>query len=556
MIAMAVMFPERLPVDVESDAERRLFDEFRRTFSDDFTVFAQVAWLSKQRGRGAFDGEADFVVAHPRHGILVLEVKGGGIEHDAPNDSWYSTDRHGKRHQIKDPFQQARNSMHVLRRKLAEAEPTASYRYPMAHAAAFPDTHFELSPGIDTANETVLDLPKVRELKQSVIDAYRYFRRQEDDPGTEAISALRDLLGRSWKVEAILGAEMDKQETVVRELTEQQYRLLDYLGNRPRALISGSAGTGKTLLAVEKAKRLAQAGFRVLFTCFNINLALWVERQLANTDVVTKHFHGICYDVAERAGRPIERQAGEDDGAYYDRFADALLEALPHTDERFDAIVVDEGQDFREEWWVALTSLLEDPEDGVLYIFYDDNQRIYERATSFPITTEPFPLTENCRNTCEIHDVVMLFYRSGAKPECGGPTGEPPKLITPDPGQTEQQAVAVHIDWLVRDQLVRPEDIAILTPRSKKRSAWRDSPSTAWELTWELGDAAGRVVCSSVHAFKGLERRVVIVTELDEIDPAERSELLYVAFSRARQYLVVSGLDLAAVAAMEKEVRE
>ena len=58
-VNVAIMFPERLPADVESDAERRLFEEFRQTFSDDFTVFAQVAWLSKQRGKGAFDGEAD-----------------------------------------------------------------------------------------------------------------------------------------------------------------------------------------------------------------------------------------------------------------------------------------------------------------------------------------------------------------------------------------------------------------------------------------------------------------------------------------------------------------
>lgn len=61
---MAIMLPERLPADVESDAERRLFDEFRDTFRDDFTVFAGVAWLTKERGRGASDGEADFVVAH------------------------------------------------------------------------------------------------------------------------------------------------------------------------------------------------------------------------------------------------------------------------------------------------------------------------------------------------------------------------------------------------------------------------------------------------------------------------------------------------------------
>lgn len=231
---MAIMFPERLPADVESDAERRLFEEFRQTFSDDFTVFAQVAWLSKQRGKGAFDGEADFVVAHPRHGVLVLEVKGGGVEHDAGADAWYSTDRHGERHAIKDPFQQARNSMYVLRRKLEEARPTAKYRYPTAYAVAFPDTRLEGELGVDAPAEIALDLSQTRELKQSLIDVYRYFRRQEADPGAEAIAALTDLLGQSWKIETVLGAELDQQETVMRELTEQQYRLLDYLGNRPR----------------------------------------------------------------------------------------------------------------------------------------------------------------------------------------------------------------------------------------------------------------------------------------------------------------------------------
>ena len=273
---MAIMFPERLPENVESDAERRLFDEFRRTFSDDFTVFAGVAWLSKRRGRGAFDGEADFIVAHPKHGILVLEVKGGGVEYDAQAGSWHSTDRSGMRHRIKDPVQQARDSMHVLRRKLAEAEPTARYRYPMANAVAFPDTHFELIPSVDTAGETLLDLPKVRELKQSIIDAYRYFSKEEADPGTDALAALTELLGRSWKVEILVGASLDAQETRVRELTEQQYRLLDYLGNRPRALISGCAGLFRGLskfgdileslegispnLLADRLKRLEQRG--------------------------------------------------------------------------------------------------------------------------------------------------------------------------------------------------------------------------------------------------------------------------------------------------------
>ena len=552
---MAIMFPERLPDDVESDAERRIFDQFRDSFGDDFTVFAGVAWLSKKRGGGAFHGEADFVVAHPKHGILVLEVKGGGVEYDAQAGSWHSTDRHGNRNKIKDPFRQARNSMYVLRRKLNEATITAKYRYPTAYAVAFPDIHLEGDVGVGAPAEIVLDLSRTRQLKQSVINVYRHYRRREDDPGPDAIAALTELFGRSWKVETIVGAELDRGEILVRELTEKQYGLLDFLASRPRALIAGCAGTGKTPLAVEKARRLAQEGFRVLFTCFNSNLALWTERQFAGSDVVAKNFHSLCYEFAERAGCPIERGSDENDATFFARFPDALLDATKKSEERFDAIVVDEGQDFVDEWWVALTALLVDPEGGILYIFYDDNQKIYQRAGAMPIADTPFSLHENCRNTQEIHGAVMQFYDGSVPPICMGPRGEPPGIIMPAKGESERDAVVSRIDWLVREQQVRPQDIAILTPHGREHSVWRHSSSRHWPLTWDLRKGDEEVVCSSIYAFKGLERPVVVVTELQGVDRVNQAKLLYVAFSRARQYLYVAGLNLDAVQSLNDESR-
>jgi len=104
-------------------------------------------------------------------------------------------------------------------------------------------------------------------------------------------------------------------------------------------------------------------------------------------------------------------------GVLLDLDDDAIAEGVARVDGvpgRFEA--VDEGQDFEEEWWAALTSLLADPDDSILYIFYDDNQRLYKRDAAFPITSDPFHLTRNCRNTKQIHESVMMFHASHAPP--------------------------------------------------------------------------------------------------------------------------------------------
>jgi superfamily I DNA/RNA helicase len=250
--------------------------------------------------------------------------------------------------------------------------------------------------------------------------------------------------------------------------------------------------------------------------------------------------------LAEKAGVELTKRENESDQDFFARFPDALLaasEALP--DNRFDAIIVDEGQDFEETWWVALMSLLEHPDDSVLYIFYDDNQRIYTRHAEFPIQDEPFKLTRSCRNTKQIHDAVMLFYDSGSPPESIGPDGETVKqIVVPERG-SERAEVERYIDELVTEQHVRPEDIALLTRKNRERSAWKHPPSRgSWAATWELAEARGKVLVSTIHSFKGLERPVVVVCELEEVDLHEDAELLYVAFSRARAHLAVAGLRL------------
>jgi len=542
---MARMYPERLPKDVASEAERRLFDAFHDQFSDDWAIFWGVRFLARTRKGGSRDGEADFVVAHPKYGVLVLEVKGGGISRDAKTAVWTSTDARGVAHAIKDPFKQAADNMYDLRSKLRESHITGAFAYPITYAVAFPDIWADQELGLEAPREIVFDIPKIRDLKQAVVDAFKHRTGDEQPPppGEPAIEALIQLIGSSWQIETTVGAALMGRERAIRLLTEEQFAVLDLLGRQRRALITGCAGSGKTMLAVEKARRLNREGYRVLLTCYNDNLAAWMAREFRGSSVVAMNFHKLCSDFARKAGIDVTRRSSEPDGDFYNRrLPEALFDAAARLPDRFDAIIVDEGQDFDTSWWLPLQALLDDPEDGILYIFYDDNQALYDRELAFPIQTPPFPLTRNCRNTRKIHEAVMLFHDSQSQPECIGPEGDEPKLIQPASGANERRTVEDLIDGLVKEERVRPGDIAILTRHRRENTPFNSPPSRAgWTATWDLGAADGKVICSTIHAFKGLERPVVIVCGLDNPDPLEEQKLLYVAFSRARVYLAVVG---------------
>src|SRR5262249_30385685 len=153
----------------------------------------------------------------------------------------------------------------------------------------------------------------------------------------------------------------DEAATLVR-LTDEQIRVLDSLGEIRRLGIKGAAGTGKTLVAIQKARREAGNGRRVLVLCFNRYLADYLAERAEGFTVKT--FHSLCRDLAKAAGIPFDPSKAEDEPGFWANEAPGkLLEALDvYPDERYDVVIVDEGQDFREYWWIAIEKLLRDPE--------------------------------------------------------------------------------------------------------------------------------------------------------------------------------------------------
>ena len=155
---MARMYPNQLSPATQSTAERLLYEAFRDGLDNDYTVFHSVAWQSVDGEGRPRDGEVDFIIVHPKRGILVLEAKGGTIRYEPSTDRWTSTSQHGRVHGIRDPFVQVRYSKYALEERLQAVLHRPRRRINVGHAVAFPDVVVgEGLPGLDKPRRIILD---------------------------------------------------------------------------------------------------------------------------------------------------------------------------------------------------------------------------------------------------------------------------------------------------------------------------------------------------------------------------------------------------------------
>jgi len=545
---MAKVYPERLPENILQDpkrgAERRMYAALSK-LPDTFDVFYSVAWQARDT-RYVRDGEADFVVLHPDLGLLVIEVKGGSICFDAVTGDWLSGNN-----VIKDPVAQATNNHYELTRKLAELPEWSNDYMTSGHAVSFPDvlvenTHLRL----DLPREIVLDHASLDHIEGDIRRVFSYYAGgagKSNPPGADRMTLIRKLLARSFRIPAMpdahssLGEVMNAEVQQLISLTERQMMILDFLRTRRRAAIKGCAGSGKTMLALEKARRLAAEGFEVLLTCYNFALAEYLAK-LAPQGVTVIHFHGLCRELVKDAGFTIRPVKNEKE-LYDIVLPEMLIDAVSRTGPLFDAVVVDEGQDFREDWWLSLVSLLNDQDQGILFVFFDDNQNLYRGASnvSLVVGEAPYPLIDNCRNTQKIHQLVSAFHQEGGQLRCPGPVGRPAEVHTYTSPQEMQRLLSKILHRLVNEEKVSKDEIVILTPRSQERSALKNKTSLGnFTLSLDANPkGVYQVQVSSIHTFKGLERQVIILAELDDFMGYSPDEVLYVGCSRARTYLIL-----------------
>lgn len=540
---MARMVPFPM-LETESAAERRLYEGFLEQLDDVFVVYHSVDWVLAGRD-GPVQGEADFVIAHPEHGVLALEAKGGGIAYDPATRRWTQTGHSGGHPLRDDPFHQARDEMHSLV-EILEAQPGWDRWKPSyGFGVAFPDVLYERDahPGAPAA--VVIDRDDMEHLQTRVIEVMRHWSRAGRRFGADGMDALAQALGFRVEIRAPLKLAFDEEDRKIVELTEQQAWVRAFVLNRERAAVTGPAGSGKTLLAVGIATRLADEGRRTLLTCFNRLLAEDLrERTAGHEGLDVAHFHGLCTSLTKEAGLGLpELPAAVEPGSdhFEHQLPELLEESARRLGPRYDAIVVDEAQDFREWWWPALLALHRDPDEGRLYLFYDDNQNLY--GGDLPVgNVDPCPLPLNVRNTKAIASFVSVFYDGAEQPQALGPEGRPPQILGYDDDEGLVRLLAIVLRNLVETEQVPLDHIVVLTPSGAAKSRLRARERIDGFRLSERPEP-GAVLATSIHGFKGLEREVVILAELGDKHLEDLRRYLYVGASRATHELVILALE-------------
>lgn len=486
------------------------------------------------------DHEVDFVVAIEGAGIVCIEVKGGEVWHDG--EGWRQM-RGGRQHTI-EPVRQAREACYALRDFIEKDPRWTQGRLRWDHVVVLPNTELPADFGLpDCPRWKVVDrtdLPKLVARLRDVLVEQELDRPLLSRDGIDQLSTA--LSGRGLPQRDVVARAL-ANEDAADALTEHQAVILDAIRLLNRVEVRGGAGSGKTFLAMEQARRLAQRGQRVALVCYSHGLASYLERIAATwprrqQPAYVGEFHALGVQWGAPDG-PDEAERTEETVQFWEHdlpLQMAELAAQLEPGHRFDSIVVDEAQDFADAWWDPLLAALKDPVDGGLYVFTDEGQRVFDRHGAPPVPLVPLILDHNVRNTRQIANAFQPLVDHPMR-YLGG-EGPAVKFVA----CAREDALEVgddQIDALLDDGW-RPEDVALLTTGSRhpeQAERQKDGHKAYWDTFWDTD----QVFYGHVLGFKGLERRCVVLV-VNETSKFERSrERLYVGLSRARDQLVVCG---------------
>jgi hypothetical protein len=553
---MAKLIP-RIDVDeIENKPERDTARALIEQLPDDAVVFHSYPWLRTENQGTRLSqikgGEADFVVFIWDLGFLVLEVKGGEIFFDTDNSAWFRI-LPNYRKEIKDPFKQAQTNLHIVKEKIQNAVFPSLPDLPLGYgyAVVFPDCNYtgDVPPG---ATPLIVlssnDLSSFDRRIPEIINSWKISGRPLTE--LEAKKMIGALIS-SFNLVPVLSRQIEEEYDKLVRLTEEQAHLLDILERHDRCLIEGVAGSGKTMLAMERARRFAEAGKRTLLVCYNITLAAWLSQSLSSEEkklIDVFHFHGLCEDICRKAGLNFSPSA--DLGSFYrDVAPEKLLEGIDIIGSQYDALVVDEGQDFHESWWLPLELLCHKADQAPLFIFYDPAQNLFVEELVLPEIGEPFLLKNNCRNTRNIAKTCAGIRDVEIDTHWAAPEGKHVHVkCCPDPLSQRKKAAGVLKQF--RKGGLQANQIAILSPythRNKKYSFFGVEKLDKYKLTdsadeWQEGKG---VLYATIKSFKGLEADAVILVDIPDPDKNKYFTVndLYVGASRAKHFLTILTRD-------------
>lgn len=523
---MAKIIPEKVMYFNASYGEKKVYDSLKK-LPDDYTVFYSVAWQQKDRVRQNVTwGEADFTILHPNKGILVIEVKSGGISYK--NGEWLQTRLDNNiTKRMQDPLAQANRSKYRFIDIINEVKGVGQ-QCAVESVVWFPsiskNVKFPQLP-LSYKDEMIFREEDIEDPEKAINKAYNYYNsRVHTNMDKSMVNRIIEQLAPEFDLIESVNSKKEEKEYSFLKLTREQSTLLDYLIEQRKVTIQGTAGTGKTLIAVEEAKRLSDEGRTVLFLCFNHFLCEHLNKNCQYANVKYFNLHRLLYNFSGN----------------YNIKEDEYLEILNRIKDKlyFQDIIIDEAQDLNDDV-INFFSNLSDEKDGKFYVFYDKNQLIYQRKNSdwIEMSECKLVLSKNCRNTLQIAITSNNIIDINAKWNENIVNGDMPQIIF----AKDKDLTILAIQKLIKEYKskgFKNNEITILTTLTEEKSVLNGQEYIGDDkIVKEIDNE--NIFFTSSRKFKGLESNVVIIVDVEkeEFSDHEKKRNLYVAASRAKHKL-------------------
>lgn len=555
---MARLYPntDKVRVIFASQAEEQFYQQCKM-LSNDWAVYYSCTLSGIEGEQGLTDNEIDFVLYHPRIGLIVMEVKGGRISYNPDNLQFYTENRFGERFPIKNPFAQALNWKSRFLRYLKKK----NVKVPMTHMVCLPSVHEQDFPDRpDVENMLLIGRQRLENLEESLmkaVTAAQPARFLEFDDVSDAVDKI--LRGSHYTSRLYIRDYIDQHEGKVKDVEHIHDTLISPMVSTKRLAVEGEAGTGKTMLAMALAKHFRDLGQKVLLLSPNPVLNQYMSEQVGSRIEVQTYA-----EFASDFGVDILKRAPDFEGSREDWIQyvgpERLKASILKSSKRFDVLLCDEAQDVQPFWWESIEASLQSP-DSHFYIFFDRSQGVFGSGSSeghfvpedvLPISTPYFPLVNNYRTTKEISTFSRNF-RTGRQilNSHSGRLGYIPELILYKDAVDAQKKIEELASRLCDQEGLRSEEITILSARRplQEGSVLQNVQKLG---NFELCDIGNNrkaprgdrtLAVSTIQAFKGLETSVGLICNLSEYNmPLTNpimASLLYVACTRAKHMLYI-----------------
>lgn len=525
------MYPD-IPYEcTPASREEIMFDKLKN-LPEDYYVFHSFKIVSVDAGV-ITASETDFVVFHPNKGILCIEAKAGKVKLEGNKWKYASGDEmsHGG------PYRQAENGKWRLRDYIKNSD----YGYlinrcKLLHAVWFPSVNRKYVSNINLPSEADMkitltsdSLDNVEEEISAIFDIELPNKVETKLTAADTKLLIDKFLAPTFDLVPIANMKVENQRYVFKRMLKEQVALLNYLEEQDNAVINGLAGTGKTVMAVEKARRHAENSEPVLFLCYNHYLKVYLQDNYGHPNISFYTIDGLACKLCDTVTPNYERLKYVLEEMY-------LEETFP-----YQHIIIDEGQDFGKERLndISVIELLkanvvEEGKNGTFYLFYDKNQMVQAESLPSYIGESDCKLTlyRNCRNTENIATTSLRLLGENKKPKLfdGAIVGDSPEMFFAEDVSRTVSTLNAIIEKAWSEDYT---DIQILTCKTEQNSIIADECSTGVYLY-----KAKKIPFTTCRKYKGLEADVVIMVDLDnDTFENDAEQVMYVGSSRARYKL-------------------